>query len=188
MPTNAVRSLLVVLCACVFVCAAELPAVWIDVPFVKQEKNACGAASIAMVMQFWQRQQGMSPTPESDSAEIQQALYSPDVRGIRASDMEHYLQQRGFRTFAFEGTSADLRQHLVKGRPLIVALKPGTGAPLHYVVVTGIDPEHNLILLNDPAKRKLLKQEMAGFEREWRGTAHWTLLAVPQSEAAPSAR
>jgi hypothetical protein len=54
--------------------------------------------------------------------------------------------------------------------------------------VTGIDPEHNLVLLNDPAERKLLKQEIAGFEKEWKGTAHWTLLAVPQSEAASSAR
>lgn len=188
MRTNVVRLLLVVLCACIIVCAAEPPAVWIDVPFVKQEKNACGAASIAMVMQFWQRQQGASPTPESDAVQIQQALYSPDVHGIRASDMEHYLQQSGFRTFAFDGTAADLQQHLAKGRPLIVALKPGAGAPLHYVVVTGIDPEHNLVLLNDPAERKLLKQEIAGFEKEWKGTAHWTLLAVPQSEAASSAR
>ena len=188
MRTNVIRWLLVVLCECGVLCAAEQAAVWIDVPFVKQERNGCGAASIAMLMQFWQRQQGASPTPASDSAEIQQALYSADLHGIRASDMEHYLQQRGFRTFAFEGTPADLQQHLAKGRPLIVALKPGTSVPLHYVVVTGIDPEHNLILLNDPAERKLLKQEMAGFEKEWKGTAHWTLLAVPQSEAAPSAR
>jgi len=26
--------------------------VWLDVPFVKQEKDGCGAASIAMVMQY----------------------------------------------------------------------------------------------------------------------------------------
>jgi ABC-type bacteriocin/lantibiotic exporter with double-glycine peptidase domain len=188
MRTNVLRWPIFVLCACVFVCAAEPPAVWIDVPFVKQEKNACGAASIAMVMQFWQRQQGVSPNSESDSNQIQQALYSPGAHGIRASDMGHYFQQRGFLTFAFEGTPADLEQHLAKGRPLIVALKPGTAAPLHYVVVTGIDPEHNLVLLNDPAERKLLKQDMAGFEKEWKGTAHWTLLAVPQSEAASSAR
>jgi len=176
-----------VLCGCGFVYAAEPPAVWIDVPFVKQEKNGCGAASIAMVMQFWQRQQGRPLTPESDSAEIQHALYSPDVHGIHASEMERYLRQRGFRTFAFEGTSADLHQHLAQGRPLIVALKPGAGAPLHYVVVTGIDLENKLILLNDPAERKLLKQEVAGFEKEWKGTSHWTLLAVPQSEGASSA-
>src|ERR1700733_7458123 len=34
--------------------------VWLDVPFVKQDKNACGAASIAMVMRYWQQQDGGS--------------------------------------------------------------------------------------------------------------------------------
>lgn len=188
MGRNVIRWVLIVLSVCAFVCAAEPGGIWIDVPFVKQDKNGCGAASIAMVMQFWQRQQGVAAIPGSDSTEIQRMLYSPKARGIRASDMEHYLQQRGFRTFAFGGTSADLQQHLAKGRPLIVALKPSTGAPLHYVVVTGIDPEHNLILLNDPAERKLLKQEIAEFEKQWKGTAHWTLLAVPQSEGVISAR
>ena len=148
---------LVILFWCGFVCAVEPPPVWIDVPFVKQEKNGCGAASIAMVMQFWERQQGRSLTPESDSAEIQRALYSPDAHGVYATEMERYLRLRGFRTFVFEGTSDDLQQHLGKGRPLIVALKPGAGTPLHYVVVTGIDLEHKLVLVNDPAQRKLLK-------------------------------
>jgi ABC-type bacteriocin/lantibiotic exporter with double-glycine peptidase domain len=188
MRRNAIRPILIILLACAFVCAAERSGVWLDVPFVKQEKNGCGAASIAMVMQFWQRQQGVSPTSGSDSGEIQRTLYSADAHGIRASAMEQYLRQRGFRTFAFQGSSADLQQHLTKGRPLIVALKPPTAAPLHYVVVTGIDPEHNLVLLNDPAERKLLKQDLINFEKEWKGTGHWTLLAVPQSEAGTSAR
>jgi ABC-type bacteriocin/lantibiotic exporter with double-glycine peptidase domain len=187
MRKNVIWCVLVVLFACGFVYAAEPPAVWIDVPFVKQEKNGCGAASIAMVMQFWQRQQGRSLTAESDSAEIQRALYSSDAHGIYASEMQRYFQLRAFRTFIFEGTLADLQQHLAKGRPLIVALRPGSGASLHYVVVTGIDLENNLILLNDPAERKLLKQEIAGFEKEWQATGHWTLLAVPQTEGASSA-
>ena len=48
--------------------------VWLDVPFVKQDKNACGAASIAMVMQYWQRQQGVAPNTDSDPVQIQTAL------------------------------------------------------------------------------------------------------------------
>src|SRR5215471_5824387 len=116
MRTNVIRWLLVLLSASAFVCAAEPSALWLDVPFVKQEKNGCGAASIAMVMQFWQHQHGVPLTRDADSAEIQQRLYSSDARGIRASEMEHYLQQRGFRTFAFEGTPADLEQHLAQGR------------------------------------------------------------------------
>jgi hypothetical protein len=39
--------------------------------------------------------------------------------------MSHYLEQQGFRTFAFQGEWGNLKQHLEKGRPLIVALKPG---------------------------------------------------------------
>jgi ABC-type bacteriocin/lantibiotic exporter with double-glycine peptidase domain len=178
----------VLLCACAFVCAVEPAGMWLDVPFVKQEKNGCGAASIAMVIQFWQRQQGLPLTADSDGAQIQQSLYSSEAHGIYASALEHYFKQRGYQTFAFQGCEDDLRQHLAKGRPLIVALKTGGRAALHYVVVTGLDSEHNLVLLNDPAERKLLKRELASFAREWKGAGNWTLLAVPQPEGASSAR
>jgi ABC-type bacteriocin/lantibiotic exporter with double-glycine peptidase domain len=178
---------LLLVCASAFVCAAE-PGIWLDVPFVKQEKNGCGAASIAMVVQFWQRQQGMAVNADSDPTEIQRSLYSADERGIRASAMEHFFQQHGFRNFAFAGTPDDLRQHLEKGRPLIVALKPGDRAPLHYLVVVGLNLEENLVLVNDPAQRKMLKRDLSGFESEWKGTGHWMLLAVPQSEGPSSAQ
>lgn len=182
------RFLLILVCMGGPLSAAQPRGIWLDVPFVKQEKNGCGAASIAMVMQFWQRQQGQSLDPNSDAQQIQRSLYSPRAHGILASDLELYLQQRGFRTFAFQGRWDDLQRHLAKGRPLIVALKPAGQAPLHYVVVAGLDPEHHLVLLNDPAERKLLKQELASFEKEWKGAGNWTLLAVPQSEGASSAR
>jgi ABC-type bacteriocin/lantibiotic exporter with double-glycine peptidase domain len=180
--------LLALLCACGLVYAADSAGVWLDVPFVKQEKNGCGAASVAMVMQFWQRQQGRPLDAASDAGQIQRTLYSSRAHGIYASDLEHYLEHNGFRAFAFPGVPDDIRQHLQKGRPLIVALKPASQAPLHYVVVAGLDPEHGLILLNDPAERKLLSQEQSSFEREWKGAGNWTLLAVPQSERALSAR
>jgi hypothetical protein len=59
---------------------ADLPAVWLDVPFVKQEKDGCGAASIAMVMQYWQAQQGQPVNATSDAAQIQRTLYSAKAR------------------------------------------------------------------------------------------------------------
>ena len=172
--------------ACLY--AAEGSAVWLDVPFVKQEKNACGAASIAMVMQFWQHQQGLSPNADADEARIQLVLYSSKAHGIYASDLQNYFHDHGYQAFAFQGRRADLRQHLEKGRPLIAALKPAVGAPLHYVVVVGFDTEHRLVLLNDPAERKLMKRDVASFEKEWKGAGYWTLLAVPQSDGASSAQ
>jgi ABC-type bacteriocin/lantibiotic exporter with double-glycine peptidase domain len=176
----------VLVCTCGFLFAADPVGIWLDVPFVKQEKNGCGAASIAMVMQFWQHQQGQT-TGNADAGQIQHTLYSSSAHGIYASDLEHYLGRNGYRTFAFAGTREDLRQHLEKGRPLIVALKPGSRTPLHYVVVAGIDVEQGTVLLNDPAERKLLKQDAARFEKERKNAGNWTLLAVPQSKGTSSA-
>ena len=74
--------------------AADSSGVWVDVPFIPQEKNGCGAASIAMIMQYWEQQQGRSPN--ANAAEIQRELYSHPAHGIYASDLEHYLEQQGF--------------------------------------------------------------------------------------------
>jgi predicted double-glycine peptidase len=158
---------------------------WLDVPFVKQERDGCGAASIAMVMQYWERQLGGAPA--ADANEIQRALYSRQAGGIYASDLERYFTEHGYRTFAFQGTWEDLQQQLAKGRPVIVALKAGRN-DLHYVVVTGLDSRQNVLLKNDPAERKLLKQSRASFENEWKAAASWTLLAVPQPNGQASSR
>ena len=168
-------------CFCGLLFATGPPGVWLDVPFVKQEKDGCGAASIAMVMQYWVNQQGRVAGKNTDAAEIQRALYSSKAHGIYASDLAHYLEQQGFRTFAFRGEWEDLRQHLEKGRPLIVALKPAGGdAPIHYVVVAGLDWDQALVIINDPAERKLLKEHRSSFEKKWNAAGNWTLLAVPQ--------
>ena len=163
--------------------SAQPSAIWLDVPFIKQEKDACGAASIAMVMQYWARQQGRPADSSADAAHIQHVLYSSKAHGIYASEMEHYFQQSGYRTFTIRGEWEDLQEDLQKGRPLIVALKASSGDDLHYVVVTGLDSSQNLVLINDPAQRKLLKQDRSSFEREWSATGKWTLLALPASDA-----
>lgn len=165
-----------------YLCGASLAAaqsgVWLDVPFFKQEKDGCGAASIAMVMQYWIDQQKSGGSV--DSAGIQRALYSKQDHGIRASDLEKYFQEHGFRAFAFQGSKDELRKHLEKGRPLIVALKPEANGDVHYVVVAGLD--HGVVLVNDPAQRKLLKQHWSDFEKQWSAVGKWTLLAVPQPQ------
>ena len=162
---------------CGAVLGAEPAGVQLDVPFVSQEKNGCGAASVAMVIQYWQRQKGQPET--ANARDIQRALYSPRAHGIFASDLEQYLRQHGFRTFAVKGEWQDLKHHLEKGRPLIVALKVGQG-DLHYLVVTGLDWQQNIVLKHDPARRKLIKQHRADFEREWQAAGNWTLLALPE--------
>lgn len=136
---------------------------WLDVPFVKQEKNGCGAAVIAMVMRYW------DGNSDVDAGKIRDNLV--------AGEMARYFRDRGFRAFMFRGQWADLENHLAMGRPLIVALKDGRS---HYVVVAGLDQERDLVLLNDPARKKLSKMRRTDFAERWEAMGNWTLLAVPQ--------
>ena len=159
-------SLIVWLCCS----AVARDGIWLDVPYVEQEKNGCGAAVIAMVMQYWRM--------PADSAAIQRQLYSPEARGIHASAMQRYLQGEGFRTFALKGEWSDLKDHLEKGRPLIVALQPSS-RDLHYVVVTGLDWKESIVMMHDPAGRKLQKAHRRDFENEWKAAGNWLLLALP---------
>lgn len=150
-------------------------------PFIKQEKDGCGPASIAMVMQYWLKQKARPVDPSADVSFIQRTLVSGKEHGVRASAMEQYFQQHGFQTYAFAGKWDELKQHLDKGRPLIVALKPfALEKSLHYVVVVGLDPEQDVVLVNDAAQRKLLKEERASFESQWSAVGRWTLLALPK--------
>lgn len=175
-----ITGVFLVLC-CGVLAAVDVPGAWLDVPFVQQQKDGCGAASVAMVMQYWQRQQASAPDAKAEYEHIENALLSRTAHGVFASNMARYFQQNGFSAFTFAGDWDLLQCHLEKGRPLIVALQPGSRLPLHYVVVAGLNPEAGIVLVNDPAERKLLKEDRDRFEREWKAAGHWTLLAVPEA-------
>jgi ABC-type bacteriocin/lantibiotic exporter with double-glycine peptidase domain len=173
------RSILAWLLCASTVFAEASAAMWIDVPFVAQPREGCGAASLSMLMQYWAGKQGKAAPTDSDVARIQHELYSPREHGIPAEAMSEYLQRHGFQAFAFPGKWSDLEEQIAKGRPLIVALRPRGQSALHYVVIDGLDSRRGLVTMNDPADRKLLNEERARFEKEWSATHNWTLLAVP---------
>jgi predicted double-glycine peptidase len=152
---------------------------WLDVPYVHQEKDGCGSASLSMLLQYWQAKSFPVAPNRFDPLLIQRELYAAKPHGIYASDMLRYLRDSGMDAFAFRGDWSDLRAQLAKGRPLIAGLKP-RGAPAHYVVVVGLDPDDSAVLLNDPERGKLVRSDRAEFEKAWQGTSNWTLLAVPR--------
>jgi ABC-type bacteriocin/lantibiotic exporter with double-glycine peptidase domain len=184
--------MIVALMLCVAAFASGLANLWLDVPFVQQQRNGCGAASIAMIMQYWEQHQGQPVQSEAQPAQIFHVLYSRPAHGIYASAMARYFQQNGYRAFAFKGRQEDLVSQLQQGRPLIAAVKPGSGPfsgpSLHYVVVVGLDQSRKLVLVNDPAQRKLLKEDQAQFEREWKATGNWILLAVPEASSPDASK
>lgn len=169
---------------CIAAPAADPVNIWLDVPFVKQQKDGCGAAAISMVMQYWQQHQGLPASADAAYDRIQSKLYSPRAHGIYASAMQRYFRENGYRAFAFAGQWTDIERELKNGRPLIAALKPVAGSSeLHYVVVVGLDQPDRLVLVNDPDQRKLLKEDQSVFARDWKATGNWMLLAVPAAPA-----
>ena len=162
--------------------AALSNAAWIDVPFTRQEKNGCGSASVWMLMEYWG---GAAGSPE----EIQQVLYSKEAGGIFASDMEKFLAGHGFQTVSFAGQWSDLADNVSKGRPLVVSIEANArGTPLHYLLVVGVDESRQIVLVNDPAQRKLLPMARSDFEKRWDAMNRWTLLAVPDKPAPMGSR
>ena len=150
-------------------------------PYVRQTEDGCGSAAISMLLQYWNAHGAGIDSQRADSIAIQKQLYSREVRGIRASDMESYLKESGFRVFPLNGDWKDLLNHLKHGRPLIASLQLGSAkSPLHYVVVTGIDWQNGAVFLNDPARGKLLRVAREDFEKQWRPNHNWLLLALPE--------
>ncbi len=145
--------------------AALLP-----VPFVPQDTDTCGAAALAMVLRYWRH-----PVPHD---EIAAALLERNLEGIRGSRLVDFVRAQGLYAVAFEGDLAQLREHLGKGRPVIVSLRRRSGR-FHDVVVVGIDEQKRAVKVNDPARGPRRSMSLASFEAGWAGAGRWTLLVLP---------
>jgi ABC-type bacteriocin/lantibiotic exporter with double-glycine peptidase domain len=152
---------------------ALLASLALDVPYVSQEKDTCGAAALAMVLAYWE-----VPAPQGKIAE---ALLQPELHGILGSRLVSFARERGLTAFAYAGDLDHLREYLSKGRPLIVAWKVGRDR-YHDVVVVGFDDERKIILVNDPAEGPARPIPTATFEQRWAGAGHWTLLVLPAQQ------
>jgi len=126
--------------------AAVIPlllAATLDVPYVHQQKDTCGAAALAMVLQYW----GVAASHD----EIAKELLQPELHGIAGSQLAAFAAGRGLTAVAHAGDVDHLRDHVGKGRPMIVAWAMGRGRH-HDVVVIGFDDERVRVIVHDPAR------------------------------------
>jgi ABC-type bacteriocin/lantibiotic exporter with double-glycine peptidase domain len=151
-------------------CLVLATALALPVPFEPQKKDTCGAASLAMVLRFWDQ--------AASQEDIAAALLEPELHGIPGSRLAGFARDRGLRAIAYEGDLAQARDFVGKGRPLIVAWKQG--GRYHNVVVTGFDDARDAVVVNDPAAGAARRVPRETFERRWAGADHWTLLILPE--------
>jgi ABC-type bacteriocin/lantibiotic exporter with double-glycine peptidase domain len=153
--------------------AAAIPfllAASLDVPYVPQRKDTCGAAALAMVLQYW----GVAVSHDEVAGELLQ----PELHGIAGSRLAAFAAGRGLTAIAHAGDVDHLRDYVGKGRPMIVAWAMGRGRH-HDVVVIGFDDARRRVIVHDPARGAARHVELEAFERRWAGAGHWTLLVAP---------
>jgi len=136
-----------------------------------------------MVMHYWENRQPEPPVIYPSPEDVYERLYRPRQKGILLADMKRYLEDMEFRVFTLRGEWADVDGQLAKGRPLIVGLRKGRNAAMHFVVVTGAGEE--FVWLNDPTRSKPNRLKRSEFEKRWTFADRWMLLAVPLTEGRP---
>jgi ABC-type bacteriocin/lantibiotic exporter with double-glycine peptidase domain len=141
----------------------------LDVPYVPQEKDTCGPASLAMVLAFW----GRPGLHDELAAELKAA----ELRGVAGSRLRAAAESRGMRAIAFKGDPAHLRRMVAQGRPVIVAWDMGKKT-MHNVVVVGADDQG--FVVHDPAFGASRHVDHDLFTGRWSAAGHWSLLVVPQ--------
>jgi len=140
----------------------------LDVPYVPQSEDMCGAAAVTMVFRYW----GATDVRMSDF----EPLVARDGSGIAASDLHRAVSGMGWETVSFAGDLKAISDQLSRGRPVIALIAVG-GGRFHYVTVVGL--LENAVVFHDPAISPYQRTDTRDFEREWAESGYWTLLVLP---------
>lgn len=144
----------------------------LSVPFIAQKPNYCGPAALAMLANYYGH-------PVSQD-EIAGAIYLPEIQGTLTVDLANYARQFNLWVRQYRGTTADLRQKLGAGIPVIVLGK--FGAQFHYFVVLGFDDFADTVTVHSDQRAELILSQDQ-FARVWDRAGRWTLLVCPPDRA-----
>lgn len=144
----------------------------LDVPWVPQSEDLCGAAAAAMAFRFWGgRDAGMAPF---------EAVLAADGSGIRTADLVRVIRAQGWTALPIEGGLETVDWHLARGRPLIALIGVG-GGRFHYVTIVGRLGDE--IVYHDPAVSPYQRQSAGSFLEAWDASGRWSLLILPGGPA-----
>jgi hypothetical protein len=151
-------------------------AVILDLPFEFQKTpNLCGFASVEMLTRYYS-------VPLNDAERQSLSDEAAKNQGISGSVLKTVLEGAGYFVAVFSGTidrePTGIYRHLDCHRPLIIMLGSVDGKSDHYVLLTGYDPERNLVALSDPARGQFAVP-LENFKKSWIQANRFTLLAIP---------
>ena len=156
------------------------------VPFEKWlERNYCGPACLAMVLNYWDETRSFSQRKITD------AIYDAKSQATYNSELVLYPRTKGFESYSFQGNLRILKDVVAKDIPVIVLTKTIKQlAKGHYRVVIGFDDDADQIIFHDPYFGDRNAMASKDFMKVWelgkgRNQSRWMMAVVPAQSPFP---
>mgnify|MGYP001825518795 CR=1 FL=1 len=151
----------------------------LDVPFVQQQTNTCGPASLAMLLQWNGRQ--------ATAEELVREVFAPERSGTLQLSLVAAARERGLLAYPIAGRE-QLLAELGAGHPVIVLQQLARfGKPRwHYAVATGHTSGGEWIRLHSGTHPSVWQRAWR-FSRSWARADAWGLLVLPPHELPATA-
>lgn len=140
------------------------------VPYVRQQTNFCGPASLAMVLKYW--------SIDTTQEEIGKAVYDHGTHSTNGAAMIIFARNRGLASYSWTGSLTDLKAKLTAGIPVIVLQSmSATDKAGHYRVATGFDDRTGVVKVSDPYDPSNKEMPYDQFSKLWGQKGNWCMLA-----------
>jgi hypothetical protein len=151
----------------------------LDVPFHAQSAMACGAASLAMALEW----SGLPADPD----DLLEELEVPAREGVLQLSMVSVARRRGRLAYVISG-SEELLREVAAGHPVVVLQNLGWSwyPAWHYAVVIGYDLDRATAILHT-GTHAAREVPLAVFDRTWARSQRWGLVVLPCSERPAAA-
>lgn len=145
-----------------------------DVPFFPENRYWCGPASLAGVMNYYQK----APKPE----EIAGKIYSPSAGGTIMADLAWFARKHEFNVNIIKSDTEKLRQMVSNEKPVIVFVsRDGWLTEYnHFMVVVGFNNEGFIV---NSGRNHQQFYEKEAFSRLWKKTDNHALIVVPKKSS-----
>ncbi|MCJ7595714.1 MAG: C39 family peptidase [Desulfobacterales bacterium] len=150
------------------------------VPYEKWlERNYCGPACLAMVLNYWDETRSFSQRKITDD------IYDSESEATYNSELVLYPRTKGFESYSFQGNLQVLKEVIGKDIPVIVLTKTIKQiAKGHYRVVIGFDDDEDQIIFHDPYFGGRNAMTFKDFMKVWelgkgRNRSRWMMAVVP---------
>lgn len=150
-----------------------------DVPFIRQKKNHCGPATLAMILQHQKK--------NTDVNVLASQMMTPLKNGTFQTDMISSARRNGMLAIEVNNLK-NLLKEIADGNPVIVFQNLGLEKvpKWHYALATGYNLKKPEIILHSGDKQNL-KMDLRVFEHTWRLAEFWGLLILNPGELSSTA-